>query len=85
MDGAEIIRLLNLEPHLEGGHFRETFRDARRWMAGRHRPLSVSCCGEASACIGTASTLPGLALLCRCVTGLTIAGVKGSYRFLLKQ
>ncbi len=27
MDGAEIIRLLNLEPHPEGGHFRETFRD----------------------------------------------------------
>ena len=27
MDSAEIIRLLNLEPHPEGAHFRETFRD----------------------------------------------------------
>lgn len=27
---AEIIRLLDLKPHPEGGHFRETFRDARR-------------------------------------------------------
>jgi uncharacterized protein len=28
MDAAEIIRLLDLTPHPEGGHFRETFRDA---------------------------------------------------------
>jgi len=27
---ADVIRLLDLEPHPEGGHFRETFRDARR-------------------------------------------------------
>lgn len=26
---AEIIRLLQLQPHPEGGHFRETFRDPR--------------------------------------------------------
>lgn len=26
---VEIIRLLGLEPHPEGGHFRQTFRDAR--------------------------------------------------------
>jgi predicted cupin superfamily sugar epimerase len=26
---AEVIRLLDLKPHPEGGHFRETFRDAR--------------------------------------------------------
>jgi predicted cupin superfamily sugar epimerase len=26
---AEVIRLLGLAPHPEGGHFRETFRDAR--------------------------------------------------------
>jgi predicted cupin superfamily sugar epimerase len=25
---ADLIRLLDLEPHPEGGHFRETFRDA---------------------------------------------------------
>jgi uncharacterized protein len=28
MTPGEIIRLLGLEPHPEGGHFRETFRDA---------------------------------------------------------
>ena len=26
---AEMIRLLDLEPHPDGGHFRETFRDPR--------------------------------------------------------
>ncbi len=26
----DVIRLLGLEPHPEGGHFRETFRDARQ-------------------------------------------------------
>jgi uncharacterized protein len=26
----EVIRLLDLKPHPEGGHFRETFRDARQ-------------------------------------------------------
>jgi predicted cupin superfamily sugar epimerase len=29
LTAAEIIRLLDLKPHPEGGHFRETFRDAR--------------------------------------------------------
>jgi uncharacterized protein len=29
MTAAEIIRLLELKPHPEGGHFRETFRDSR--------------------------------------------------------
>ena len=27
---AEVIRLLDLKPHPEGGHFRETFRDLRK-------------------------------------------------------
>ena len=27
LSGAEIVRLLDLRPHPEGGHFRETFRD----------------------------------------------------------
>jgi len=27
---AEMIRALALKPHPEGGHYRETFRDARR-------------------------------------------------------
>jgi hypothetical protein len=26
-DAASVIRLLNLQPHPEGGHYRETFRD----------------------------------------------------------
>lgn len=29
MTAAEIIRLLDLTPHPEGGHYRETFRDPR--------------------------------------------------------
>src|SRR5947209_10502479 len=30
ISAAEVIRKLDLKPHPEGGHFRETFRDARR-------------------------------------------------------
>ena len=30
LTAAQIVRLLGLVPHPEGGHFRETFRDARR-------------------------------------------------------
>ena len=29
MSAAEIVRLLDLKPHPEGGYFRETFRDPR--------------------------------------------------------
>jgi predicted cupin superfamily sugar epimerase len=29
LTAADIIRLLDLKPHPEGGHFRETFRDSR--------------------------------------------------------
>ena len=29
MNAAEVIRLLDLEPHPEGRHFRETFRNSR--------------------------------------------------------
>jgi predicted cupin superfamily sugar epimerase len=29
LTAAEVIRLLDLRPHPEGGHFRETFRDTR--------------------------------------------------------
>jgi uncharacterized protein len=29
MNAADVIRLLHLRPHPEGGHFRETFRDPR--------------------------------------------------------
>ena len=31
---AQIVRLLDLVPHPEGGHFRETFRDPRRIDGG---------------------------------------------------
>lgn len=30
LSAGEIIRLLELKPHPEGGHFRETFRDSRQ-------------------------------------------------------
>jgi predicted cupin superfamily sugar epimerase len=36
---AEVIRLLDLRPHPEGGHYRETFRDAR---AGDTRSASTA-------------------------------------------
>ena len=35
LTAAEIIRLLDLKPHPEGGHFRETFRDSRAGEDGR--------------------------------------------------
>lgn len=35
LSAAEIVRLLELSPHPEGGFYRETFRDARRIEGGR--------------------------------------------------
>ena len=35
LDAPEIIRLLELKPHPEGGHYRETFRDSRCDANGR--------------------------------------------------
>jgi uncharacterized protein len=35
LTAADVIRLLDLKPHPEGGHFRETFRDARQVAGGR--------------------------------------------------
>ena len=29
LSAADVIQLLDLKPHPEGGHFRETFRDPR--------------------------------------------------------
>jgi uncharacterized protein len=37
---ADVIRQLGLEPHPEGGHFRETFRDTR--TDARGRPASTA-------------------------------------------
>jgi predicted cupin superfamily sugar epimerase len=38
---AEVIRLLELQPHPEGGHFRETFRDARLLEGGRPASTAI--------------------------------------------
>jgi uncharacterized protein len=38
---ADIIRLLALEPHPEGGHYRETFRDVRTIVAGRAASTAI--------------------------------------------
>ncbi len=35
LTAADVIRLLELSPHPEGGHYRETFRDARTIDGGR--------------------------------------------------
>jgi predicted cupin superfamily sugar epimerase len=35
LSAAEVIRLLDLRPHPEGGHYRETFRDPRQGAGGR--------------------------------------------------
>jgi len=40
LTAADIIRLLDLKPHPEGGHFRETFRDPRR-IAGRAASTAI--------------------------------------------
>jgi len=38
---ADIIALLDLKPHPEGGHYRETFRDARLDESGRARSTAI--------------------------------------------
>ena len=38
---AEVISLLNLKPHPEGGHFRETFRDTRTVENGRAASTAI--------------------------------------------
>jgi predicted cupin superfamily sugar epimerase len=40
VNACDIIRLLDLKPHPEGGHFRETFRDAAD-VAGRSRSTAI--------------------------------------------
>ena len=41
LSAAEIIRLLDLKPHPEGGHFRETFRDPRADANGRAASTAI--------------------------------------------
>jgi hypothetical protein len=38
---ADIIRLLDLRPHPEGGHYRETFRDPASGAAGRAHSTAI--------------------------------------------
>jgi len=40
LEAEEIIRMLELRPHPEGGHFRETFRDPRQ-MQGRAASTAI--------------------------------------------
>ncbi len=42
MTAADVIRLLELKPHPEGGHFRETFRDAPPHPEGGGRAASTA-------------------------------------------
>ncbi|WP_020180891.1 cupin domain-containing protein [Methylopila sp. M107] len=41
LSAEEIIRLLDLQPHPEGGHFRETFRDPAEDALGRSRSTAI--------------------------------------------
>jgi len=41
LSAAEVVRLLDLRPHPEGGHFRETFRDPRRDADGRSLSTAI--------------------------------------------
>jgi predicted cupin superfamily sugar epimerase len=40
-EAADIIARLDLKPHPEGGHYRETFRDARVDADGRSRSTAI--------------------------------------------
>jgi predicted cupin superfamily sugar epimerase len=41
LTASDIIRLLELTPHPEGGHYRETFRDARTVDGGRAASTAI--------------------------------------------
>ena len=41
LTAADIVRLLGLDSHPEGGHFRETFRDQRTDAGGRSRSTAI--------------------------------------------
>lgn len=41
VDADEIVRLLDLKPHPEGGFFRETFRDNRQLANGRAASTAI--------------------------------------------
>ena len=59
LSAAEVVRLLDLRPHPEGGHFRETFRDPRAARADAPpRPRSTTSSAPARPRDGTGSTRP---------------------------
>ena len=41
LTAADIIRLLNLKPHPEGGHYRQTFRDTRMIDSSRAASTAI--------------------------------------------
>jgi len=41
LSAGDVIRLLDLKPHPEGGHFREMFRDARLIEGGRAASTAI--------------------------------------------
>ena len=41
LNASDVVRLLDLKPHPEGGHFRETFRDARRVDGNRSASTAI--------------------------------------------
>jgi uncharacterized protein len=41
LSAADVIRLLDLAPHPEGGHFRQTFRDNRTVNGGRPASTAI--------------------------------------------
>jgi predicted cupin superfamily sugar epimerase len=41
LSAAEVVRLLDLAPHPEGGHFRETFRDQRLVEGARSASTAI--------------------------------------------
>jgi hypothetical protein len=41
LSAADVIRLLDLKPHPEGGHFREMFRDSRTVENGRAASTAI--------------------------------------------
>jgi hypothetical protein len=58
LTAAEIIRLLDLKPHPEGGHFRETFRDPRADGNGRAASTAIYFLLAKGDRTGTASMRP---------------------------
>ena len=41
MSAADVVRLLGLTPHPEGGHYRETFRDSAKDAQGRAAATAI--------------------------------------------